>query len=154
MAERSRVAGRIQPAFTSLGELRMAAKEEVAKAVVGQDAAVELLLIAAIARGHVLIEGPPGSAKTMLGRAMAHVLGAQFKRLQFTPDTMPDEITGRYEKKFGEIVFQQARCSRTSCSRTRSTARLRARRRCCSRRCRSAPSRSTARRTGSRTRSS
>ena len=93
--------------FTNLGELRDAAKAEVSKAVVGQEGAVELLIVAAIARGHVLIEGPPGSAKTLVGRAVAHVLGAQFKRVQFTPDTTPDEITGRYEKKFGEIVFQQ-----------------------------------------------
>ena len=98
---------RLQPSYTSLAELRDAAKAEVSKAVIGQDDAVELLLIAAIARGHVLIEGPPGSAKTLLSRAMAHVLGAQFKRLQFTPDTTPDEITGRYEKRFGEIVFKQ-----------------------------------------------
>jgi MoxR-like ATPase len=93
--------------YTSLVAVRDAAKAEVAKAVVGQEDAIDLLLIAAIARGHVLIEGPPGSAKTLLGRAMAHVLGAQFKRLQFTPDTTPEEITGRYDKKFGEIVFQQ-----------------------------------------------
>ena len=61
----------------------------------------------AIARGHVLIEGPPGSAKTLIGRAMAHVLGAHFKRVQFTPDTSPEEITGKYEKRFGELVFDQ-----------------------------------------------
>ncbi len=75
--------------------------------MVGQDHAVELLLIAAIARGHALIEGPPGSAKTLIGRAMAHVLGAHFKRVQFTPDTSPEELTGHYEKRFGEIVFDQ-----------------------------------------------
>ena len=62
-------------------------------------------MVAALARGHVLIEGPPGSAKTLLGRAIAHVLGAQFKRVQFTPDTTPDEITGINVKKMGETVF-------------------------------------------------
>jgi len=61
--------------------------------------------VAALAQGHVLIEGPPGSAKTLLGRAMAHVLGAKFKRIQFTPDTTPDEITGRNAVKMGEQVF-------------------------------------------------
>ena len=53
----------------------------------------------------MLIEGPPGSAKTLLGRAMAHVLGAKFKRIQFTPDTSPDEITGVNTIKMGEQVF-------------------------------------------------
>ena len=65
--------------FDSLTSLRDAAKDEVRKVVVGQDHAVELLLVAALAHGHVLIEGPPGSAKTLLGRAMgralAHELG-------------------------------------------------------------------------------
>jgi MoxR-like ATPase len=97
----------IQPTYENLITLRDEAKDEVRKVVVGQDKAVELLLVAALARGHVLLEGPPGSAKTLLGRAMAHVLGASFRRVQFTPDTTPDEITGKYEKKFGEIVFMQ-----------------------------------------------
>ena len=80
--------------YEDLVTLRDRARIEVAKVVVGQDRAVDLLLVAALAQGHVLIEGPPGSAKTLLGRAMAHVLGAQFKRIQFTPDIDPDEITG------------------------------------------------------------
>jgi MoxR-like ATPase len=94
-----------QPTYESLAELRDRAKAEVAKVVVGQDRAVELLLVAAIARGHVLIEGPPGSAKTLLGRAIAHMLGASFKRIQFTPDTSPAEILGTTEMRAGESVF-------------------------------------------------
>jgi MoxR-like ATPase len=94
-----------QPAYESLAALRDRAKEEVSKVVVGQNRAVELLLVAAIARGHVLIEGPPGSAKTLLGRAMAHMLGASFKRVQFTPDTSPAEIIGTTEMRAGESVF-------------------------------------------------
>ena len=74
--------------------------------MIGQGHAVDLLLIAALAQGHVLIEGPPGSAKTLLGRAMAHVLGAKFKRIQFTPDTTPDTITGMNTIRMGETVFQ------------------------------------------------
>jgi MoxR-like ATPase len=94
--------------YEDMVNLRNSAREEVGKVVVGQGDAVELLLVAALARGHVLIEGPPGSAKTLLGRAIAHVLGAQFKRLQFTPDTTPDEITGSMVKNpMGELVFQQ-----------------------------------------------
>ena len=73
--------------------------------MVGQGDAVDLLLVAALSQGHVLIEGPPGSAKTLLARAMAHVLGAQFRRIQFTPDTTPEEITGFNTVKLGEEVF-------------------------------------------------
>ncbi len=91
--------------FDSLTSLRDAAKDEVRKVVVGQDQAVELLLIAALAHGHVLIEGPPGSAKTLLSRAMAHVLGSSFKRIQFTPDTTPTHIIGQMVTKHGENVF-------------------------------------------------
>ncbi len=91
--------------YESLGALRDRAKEEVGKVVVGQERAVELLLVAALAHGHVLLEGPPGSAKTLLGRAVAYVLGADFKRVQFTPDTTPTEIVGAYVRRGGEPVF-------------------------------------------------
>ena len=73
--------------------------------VVGQDRTVELLLIAALAHGHVLLEGPPGSAKTLLGRAVAHMFGAQFKRIQFTPDTTPAELMGVNTIRAGEHIF-------------------------------------------------
>jgi MoxR-like ATPase len=91
--------------YESLIDLRERAKTEIAKVVIGQDRAVELLLVAALARGHVLLEGPPGSAKTLLGRATAHMLGATFKRIQFTPDTTPTELTGVYTLRAGEKVF-------------------------------------------------
>ncbi len=78
--------------YEGLAALRERAKEEVGKVVVGQGHAVELLLVAAMARGHVLLEGPPGTAKTLLGRATAYVLGADFNRVQFTPDTTPREL--------------------------------------------------------------
>ena len=95
----------VEATYVSLSDLREQAKEEVKKVVLGQDRAVELLLVAALARGHVLIEGPPGSAKTLLGRAIAHMLGAQFKRIQFTPDTTPRELTGEMIMRAGEQVF-------------------------------------------------
>jgi MoxR-like ATPase len=91
--------------YDDLAGLRERAKDEVAKVVVGQDRTVELLLVAALAHGHVLLEGPPGSAKTLLGRAVAHMFGATFKRIQFTPDTTPAELMGVNTIKAGEHVF-------------------------------------------------
>jgi len=91
--------------YENLTDLRERAKAEIAKVVLGQDRAVELLLVAALARGHVLLEGPPGSAKTLLARATAHMLGATFKRIQFTPDTTPAELTGVEIVRAGEKVF-------------------------------------------------
>jgi MoxR-like ATPase len=74
----------------ALGRLR----SEVAKAVVGQDATVTGLLVALLCRGHVLLEGVPGVAKTLLVRTLAAALELDTKRLQFTPDLMPGDVTG------------------------------------------------------------
>ncbi len=90
-----------------LAELLSRARIEVGKAVVGHDEAVELMLIAALARGHVLLEGPPGTAKTLLAQAMARVLGAHFQRVQFTPDTLPSELIGTMVTRGGELVLER-----------------------------------------------
>ncbi|HSG13809.1 MAG TPA: MoxR family ATPase [Gaiellaceae bacterium] len=95
----------VEAPYESLVDLRERAKDEIAKVVLGQDRTVELLLVGALARGHVLLEGPPGSAKTLIARATAHMLGASFKRIQFTPDTTPDELTGVNVVRAGERVF-------------------------------------------------
>ena len=69
-------------------------RSEVAKAVVGQDTTVELMLVALFAGGHILLEGPPGTAKTLLAHSFAHAIGLDFGRIQFTPDLMPGDILG------------------------------------------------------------
>jgi MoxR-like ATPase len=69
-------------------------RDAVATRVIGQDAAIDDVLVAFLARGHVLIEGVPGTAKTLLVRAVANAMGVRFTRIQFTPDLMPADVTG------------------------------------------------------------
>ena len=69
-------------------------KQEMARVVVGQDELVDGVLVALIAGGHVLIEGAPGLGKTLVARALAVAAGSKFKRVQFTPDLMPSDVTG------------------------------------------------------------
>ena len=69
-------------------------RTELSKAIVGQDAVIEQLVIAMLARGHALLVGVPGLAKTLLIRSLAEVLDLSFSRIQFTPDLMPSDITG------------------------------------------------------------
>ena len=87
----------------------LAVRDEIAKAVVGQDAVVSGLMIALLCRGHVLLEGVPGVAKTLLVRALAAALQLDFTRVQFTPDLMPGDITGSlvYDARTAAFVFRQ-----------------------------------------------
>mgnify|MGYP001125806643 CR=1 FL=1 len=80
--------------YETLATLRERAKDEVGKVVVGQGRAVELLLIAAMARGHVLLEGAPGTGKTSLAKALAASVQGTSNRIQFTPDLLPSDVTG------------------------------------------------------------
>src|SRR4051812_28935265 len=79
---------------------------EVRRAVVGQDDALELLLAAGALGGHVLLEGPPGTAKTLLARAFAAALDTTFRRIQFTPDMLPSDVTGTVALRAGDLEFR------------------------------------------------
>jgi MoxR-like ATPase len=83
-------------------------RAEVGKAVVGQDGAVTGLIIALLAGGHVLLEGVPGVAKTLLVRTLSRSLNLETKRVQFTPDLMPGDVTGSlvYDARSGEFDFR------------------------------------------------
>jgi MoxR-like ATPase len=86
----------------------LAVRAEVGKAVVGQDAAVTGLIIALLCRGHVLLEGVPGTAKTLMVRALAASLALDHKRVQFTPDLMPGDVTGSlvYDNRTAAFSFR------------------------------------------------
>ena len=80
-------------------------RQEVGKLVVGQDEFLELLMAAFFAGGHVLIEGVPGIAKTMMARLLAKTVSVDFNRIQFTPDLMPSDVTGTTVFNMGESEF-------------------------------------------------
>jgi MoxR-like ATPase len=82
---------------------------EVKRLIVGQDYVLERLLVALLARGHVLLEGVPGLAKTMMIRALSEVIGASFGRIQFTPDLVPADLIGTriYNVKTGDFFVEQ-----------------------------------------------
>jgi MoxR-like ATPase len=69
-------------------------KEEMAKVLVGQEAVLDQVLVGLLAQGHILLEGVPGTAKTLLAKSLAHILGVGFARIQFTPDLMPSDVLG------------------------------------------------------------
>ena len=93
-----------QRAHTAL----VAVRGEVAKSVIGQDPAVSGLIVALLCRGHALLEGVPGVAKTLLVRTLAQSLRLDMKRLQFTPDLMPSDVTGSliYDNRTSEFSFR------------------------------------------------
>jgi MoxR-like ATPase len=84
-------------------------KAELSKAIVGQTSLIEHALVAILADGHVLLEGVPGVAKTLLVRSLARVLSLDFRRIQFTPDLMPSDVVGTnvFDAKTGEFVLRK-----------------------------------------------
>ena len=81
-------------AVKQLQEKYQALRKEIAEVIVGQDEVVEQLLLAMLCKGHVLLVGVPGLAKTLLVNTVSRSLGMQFQRIQFTPDLMPSDIVG------------------------------------------------------------
>ena len=79
---------------TDIRNLADRIRSEVRKAIIGQDGAVDLLLVALFSSGHVLLEGPPGTAKTLLAQCFSKAISLQFGRIQFTPDLMPGDVLG------------------------------------------------------------
>jgi len=89
-----------------MNELRDRIVREVRKVVVGQDHVVEVLLAATAVGGHLLLEGVPGVAKTLLADAYARAIGVEFRRVQFTPDMLPSDLTGTMTLRGGELTFR------------------------------------------------
>ncbi len=87
----------------------VAVRDEIAKVVVGQDSVLSGLLAALLVQGHVLLEGVPGVAKTLIVKALAASLQLDFKRIQFTPDLMPSDVIGQviYQARGGEFRFRE-----------------------------------------------
>ncbi len=101
-------APRRTPSADQARQSLIALRAEVGKAVIGQDAVVTGLVIALLCRGHVLLEGVPGVAKTLLVRAVAASLSLETKRVQFTPDLMPGDITGSlvFDSRSADFTFR------------------------------------------------
>jgi len=89
-----------------VNELRDRIVREVRKVVVGQDQAIEVLLAATTVGGHLLLEGVPGVAKTLMANAYARAIGVQFRRVQFTPDMLPSDLTGTMTLREGQLAFR------------------------------------------------
>jgi MoxR-like ATPase len=102
-SDRSVISG---SALTDVRSVAEQLRTEIAKAIVGQESAVNLILIALLSGGHILLEGVPGTAKTLLAQSVAAALGLQFGRIQFTPDLMPGDLLGTNLFNFQTSTFQ------------------------------------------------
>lgn len=95
--------------FTKIKDLADRVKENVGKVIVGKSQVIDLVLIALISSGHILLEDVPGMGKTLLAKSLAKSLDLDFKRLQFTPDLLPADITGLhyFNQKEGDFSFRK-----------------------------------------------
>jgi len=91
---------------SQLASLRAGVQREVAKAVVGQEHVVDAMLVAMAVGGHLLLEGAPGVAKTLLATAVGKALGLDVRRVQFTPDLLPTDVTGTLVLRGAELAFR------------------------------------------------
>jgi MoxR-like ATPase len=89
-----------------VNELRERVHTEVRRVVVGQDDVVDLMLSAVVLGGHVLLQGVPGVAKSLLANAFARTVGGSYRRVQFTPDMLPSDLTGTMTLRGGELAFR------------------------------------------------
>ena len=90
----------------SLADLRAAVGAQVEKVVIGQDDVLDLAVAAMAVGGHVLLEGVPGVAKTLMANALARALGVEFRRVQFTPDMLPSDLTGTMTLRGTQLTFR------------------------------------------------
>src|ERR1700679_3971650 len=92
----------------SLQQLESALTRELGRLIVGAETSIRALVIALVARGHVLVQGVPGLGKTLLAKALARALGGEFKRIQGTSDLMPGDIIGIhiFDESRGEFIFR------------------------------------------------
>jgi len=95
-------------AATAIREVAERVKTNIKRVIVGKDEVIDLVLVALFSDGHILIEDVPGIGKTMLAKSIARSIGCEFRRIQFTPDVMPSDITGInfYNQKAGEFEFR------------------------------------------------
>ncbi len=92
--------------LTLLQEKVEAIKKEMAKVIVGQEQMIELMIVAMLADGHVLLEGVPGIAKTLTAKMLSRLISTNFSRIQFTPDLMPSDVTGTTVFNSGSSEFE------------------------------------------------
>ena len=115
--------GELTEVVSRQGAVLVAVREQVAKVIVGQTVLVDRLLAALLARGHLLVEGVPGLAKTRTINALAQAVALDFRRIQFTPDLLPSDLTGTtiYRPQDGRFEARKGLSFQILSSPTRST---------------------------------